>query len=123
MLRNKALRNVRLLVKEGDRIVWRTFEANWLVGTASTDGRAVLGTVADDEDRWGSDHWCVLEGIGGKFAVYRYDWRETGGVLEVFESLSAMRGRIPDSILDGAERAAGIRAYPDDVYPVEPLDL
>ena len=71
----------------------------------------------------GVPNWCGLEGIGGKFAVYPYDWRETGGHLEVFESRSAMRGRIPDSILGYAEMAAGVRAYPDDVYPVESLDL
>ncbi len=88
----RALGSVRLLVREGDRIVWRTFKGRWLVGIGTPDGLTVLGKSArDDED--GSDYWCILEGAGGKFAAYRHDWQQTGGILEVFDSLAAMRAR------------------------------
>jgi len=60
---------------------------------------------------------------GGKFGVYRQRWGKTDGTPQIFESLSDMRGQIPNSIFEKAEIAVGVRSRPEDAYPEEPLDV
>ena len=120
----KGFKKIRLLVKEGDRTVWRTFDGKWLLGGTVVDrGEAICIPSGTRHPRWRESEWCVAQGARGKFAAYRRTWGETHGTLQVYESLSGMRGEIPDWLLDKAEIAAGVRSRPEDAYPEEPLDV
>jgi hypothetical protein len=96
-------RKVPLLVDDNGHTVWRTFEAKWLVGFGNPEGSAVLGVQAEDTGRWGPDCRCVLEGAQGKFAVYRRRASAAVGRLRVLDSVDAIKGEIPDDILEMIE--------------------
>jgi hypothetical protein len=105
-------RDIRILIDEGERTVWKTFKGQTLAGTDN------MGSPAGDS----KGYWSVFRAASGKIvAVERPITFISAGRLHIFESIEAMRGKAPDRIVEQAEIAAGIRAAVE--YPEEPLDV
>ena len=119
-MRKSVIKDIKLLVEERGRKVWKTFQGAWLVGCA-IDHKLFLGQVTRDHKRWGHDEWSVLQSEKGKLVVYRRDSLSDVGNITVFDTMEDMRTKIPEEVFEDAAEAAGLR--PPLTYPEEPLDV
>jgi hypothetical protein len=106
---------VKLLVDENGGKVWRTFEGEWLVGTAAS------GMWGEHKSRCG--WWSVVRSKRGKFVLHfdELTGKERRSGITVFDSFDAMEPLLPPKVADKVAIAAGIR--PEVTYPEVPLDV
>jgi len=106
---------IKLLVNDGGRAVWKTFQGRWLVSGSET-----MGTPGILPGK-GMFLWKVAESKGNKLAVWRAKDPDEPGEITIYDSWSAMRPDVPEHIFTYAQRTGGILERPQ--YPEEPLKI
>jgi hypothetical protein len=115
---------LRLLVKEGERALYRTVEGRCLVGW-TRDGVVTSGVLAaNPDDRAYLVAWAVIQSKSGKLVVYRFNKREgeaaATGEVQILDSFAQLEAVVPPRIFERALREAGI-LKPED-YETLPLE-
>jgi hypothetical protein len=104
---------IRLLIEDQGRIVWKVFEGEWLVGWSD------LAPPGDWKDK--IFFWRVAQSTNGKLIVGRSSDIIGPAELAIYATRDEMRANVPKRIFESAEKAAGLRV--DPVYPEEPLEV
>jgi hypothetical protein len=109
----KARRDRRLLVREGEQLVWRVTRGRVLVGWPSSDGRitAVYAPRNEAKESPYGDAWIVIQTTKGKLVTYRVTEKledQNIGVIEVYLSWPELQAVVPARIYEEAAREAGI---------------
>jgi hypothetical protein len=111
----KANQPLRLLVKEGDEILWRTVRGRLLVGYADMREEVVAGVwgklAGSGKDSCGEE-WSVILTAQGKLVVYRVgDQKQDDrklGTIQICASWPELEAVLPPAIFKQAATAAGI---------------
>jgi hypothetical protein len=121
----KARRDRRLLVREGEHLMWRVTRGRVLVGWSSSDGW-ITGVWAPrkaaKESPYG-DEWIVIQTTKGKLVAYRVTEKledQKIGVIEVYSSWPELQAAVPARIYEEAAREAGM--LQPAKYPERRLD-
>jgi hypothetical protein len=112
--RRQANLPLRLLVKEGDGILWRTMRGCLLVGYANMQKEVVAG-VWGKPARAGKgafgDEWAIILTAKQRLVVYQFGERQEdlkAGTIQSYASWPELEAAVPPAIFQQAMLAAGI---------------
>lgn len=117
-----TIENISLLADRDGRKVLRTFRGTWIVGMQLQHGYKVVGVPCEEAKVDSMSDLAVIRAESGKFVVHR-EFFKGPITIQVFDSFDDMAKEVPATIARRVARMCGLEQFPEEEYPVEPLDV